>query len=235
MVEFNLPAPYWSYHDRQKLAAQAQGGCMGPRTSPNLMFVLEDKDALARVWAERGSGSFLMRDKRDLEAYVNAYVDAVQKQARTQVEDTESAYSERGGMIVHTFAFTVLPSSGGGGCAMQAAPSEQRQMRYVFVQCFVRRKDAEAVEFRMFCMAPADVYTQLRPEFDYIIGSFRYSGPVADEFFVPSAPQDKVLTPRDAKRSAGGSGGSNYILPVIIAVMLVIWFVMRKRKAASAG
>jgi hypothetical protein len=235
MVEFNLPAPYWSYYDRQKLAAQAQGGCMGPRTSPNVMFVLEHKDAFARVWAERGSRPFLMRDKKDLEAYVNAYVDAVRKQVRAQVEDAKSAYSAQEGMILHTFTFTVLPSAGGGGCAMQTAPAaEQREMRYVFVQCFVRRQDADAVEFRMFCMAPADAYAQLKPEFDYIIGSFRYSGPVADQFFVPNAPQDKVLTPRDAGRSAGGGGGTNYTLPIIIAVILIVWFVMRRRKATPA-
>ena len=75
---------------------------------------------------------------------------------------------------------------------------------------------------------------QLRPEFDYIIGSFRYSGPVAEEFFVPNAAQDKVPTPRAAQRSAGGGGGSNYALPVIIAALVVVWFVMRKRKASSA-
>ncbi len=235
-VEFDLPAPYWKCLDRQALAAQSAGGCQGGgRLPPGLMFMLEDKDALARAQGERNARTFLMRDKKDLEAYVNAYVQAVAKLARSQVEETKPPYQDRGGMIVHEIQFTTTPQSGGtGGCSPQPGAALST-MRYMVVEYFVRRKDADAVEFRLFFMAPADVFDRLKPEFDHIRDSFRLTGPVAEQFFVPDAPANKVLTPKDAARSAGGGSSGNYVLPIVIGVFIIAWFILRRRKPAAAS
>lgn len=236
-VECSLPAPYWSYWDRAKLASQAQGGCGRPGLSPNMMFVLDNKDALARVWAERVPRRFLMRGKDDLETYVRAFGDAIQKQVRGPAREVESAFEEQDGMIVHWFALTMPLSSGTPGCGTRPAAGGQVDVRYVFVQCLVRPKDADAMEFKLFCAAPADVYAKLKPEFDYIIGSFRYTGPVADQFFVPDAPADKVPTAKDAASDAGTAGGglSSYGPLIVLALIVGIWLLMRRRKAAAAA
>lgn len=237
-VECMLPAPYWSYWDRAKLASQAQGGCGRPGTSPNLMFVVDNKDALARVWAERVPRRFLMRGKGDLEAYVNAFVSAIEKQARGPLREVESAYAEQDGMIVHRFAFTMPVGGGAGGCAAQRAPAgEPADARYAFAQYFVRPKDGEALEFKLFCAAPADAYAKLKPEFDYILGSFRYTGPAAEAFFVPDAPASKVPTAKDAARDAGtgGGGGANYTMLLVLGLIIVIWVLMRRRRTTPAA
>lgn len=232
-LEFRLPGEYWEHRDRDSVAAQARGGCGPSRVSPNLLFILQHKDAPASVWCERGPRSFLMRGKDDLETFVNATIGAVRSQVGESVEEVESSYEERDGMILHRLGFTA-PLPAGGGCAPRQAPAEdQPNMRYLSVHYFVRPEGADAMAFKMHCLATEEVFGQLESEFEFIISSLRYTGELAAEFFVPDAPEDKVLTPKEAARAAGAKkGGVNWLLPV--GMIVIIWIMIRRRKKAPA-
>jgi hypothetical protein len=226
-LEFKLPAPYWQHHDPKEMAGRAPGGCAGPRVSPNLLFVLTHKDAAANVWAERLGRPFLMRDKDDLEGYVNAFVEAVARQVG-EVEDLNVSYPQTANPVVHRASF-VAPMRARGGCGPRpAAGAEPQKMRYVFLHYFVRPKDADAMAFKVFCAAEAGLFEELEPEFDFIISSLRYTGEVDAQFFVPEAPEEKVLGPKEAARAAGARSRFSWMLP--IALIMVIWMMMRRKK-----
>ena len=227
--EMKLPAPYWASADRAKLAAQSAGGCGGPRVPPNLMLVLEHKDALARVWCERSERPFLMRNRADLEGFVDAFAETVRKQVGSRLTDSEASYEERDGMIIHTLSF-VMAGRTGGGCAGQPAAGDAPKMRVLVAHYFLRPKDEDAIYWKLSCMAPAEVYGELKGESAYILGSFRHTGDLAAEFFVPDAPQDKLLTAKEGARAAGASGPS-YVWIFLIGLAVVVWLLTRKRKA----
>lgn len=231
-IEFQLPAPYWDYADREQLAARPQGGCAAPRTPQDLLFVLSHKDASALGRFELGPQSFLMRNKDDLETFVAAFTEAIRSQVGDLEEKTES-YPRTENPIVHRLEFTAA-ARGAGGCSMQRQPAgEQPKMRYTLVHYFVRPKGADAMVFKIFCAAPAEVFEELRPEFDFIIASLRYTGDVEAEFFAPDAPEDKVLSAKDAARSAGAARKTNWLLPV--AMILIVWMMLRRRKKAPTA
>jgi len=231
-LELKLPAPYWNYRDRRQLLSTTQGGCARPRIPESLLFVLEHKDALARAWCEKGTRPFLMRDRGDLETFVNGFVEAIRKQVGAAIEDAEAVYQERDGMIVHRWAFTMPVRS--GGCGAQAPAGPQQKMRYVFVQYFVRPKDSDALDFKLLCMAPVEVMAELKPELEYIIGGFRYTGAVAEDFFVPDAPEGKVPGAKGGEQAAGVSGASRYWLLLAVGLIVTVWLLSRRRKKTQA-
>ncbi|MHC4481189.1 MAG: hypothetical protein ACYS1C_09525 [Planctomycetota bacterium] len=225
-LEFKLPAPYWEYFDPKQLAEEAPGGCAAPRTSPNLLFVLNHKDAPANVWCEKLEKPFLMRDKGDLEAFINAFVEGISSQTGG-LEGLEASYTQTGNPIIHRMTFAA-PLRVRGGCGRGARGGEQRKMRYLFVHYFVRPRDSDAMAFKVFCAAPAEVFEPLREEFEFIIGSLSYTGALAEEFFVPDAPENKVLDAEAGRRAAGGGRKFNWLLPV--AIIVLIWIMLRRKK-----
>jgi len=230
-IEFRLPAGYWEYYDPEALAAQAKGGCSGPRVSPDLVFVLNHKDAPANVWCEFGARSFLMRDENDLEAYVDAFKEAIRTQTGEVLEDVSESYEPGEGMILHRFGFTA-PLQARGGCGAPPPVEDAPRMSHLLVHYFIRPAGSDAMALKLFCAAPEDVFADLEREFDFIAESVRYSGELADAFFVPDAPEDKVLSPKAATKAAGAGGrGFNWLLPV--ALIVIIWLMIRRRKQAA--
>ncbi len=234
-LELRLPAAYWDCYDAQKVAAQAGSGCAGPRTSPDLMFVLDHKDAPANVWCEAGSRPFLMRNEDDMEDFVGGFIGAVRAQAGEAMQELESSYDERqGGIILHRLSFSAPVRAGGGCAAPQAPPGDQPAMRYLFVHLFVRPKGEDAIMFKVSCAAPEAVFEELVPEFEFIISSLRYTGEVAPEFFAPDASEDKILSAKDAARAVGGGGaGQPWLL--YVGVVVIVWMVIRRRKKKAAA
>ncbi len=230
-VEVQLPAPYWRHVEPQELAQRGPAGCAPARVPPNLLFLLNHKDALASVWCERIPGTFLMRDRDDLESYLHGFTQTVRGQVRGAIGDVEESWAEREGAIVHEFAFSADPPAG-GGCA-GAAPANAPRMRYRFAHFFVRPPDADARGLKLFAAAPEGSYERIEAELDFIFASFRYTGQTAGEFFVPDAPQEKVLTAEDASRAVGGrSNRTSWLLP--IGLIVIIYLMMRRRKQPAA-
>jgi hypothetical protein len=229
-LEFELPAPYWRAMDNRALAAEAQkapGGCAPPQQVPdNLLFVFTDNDAPVLGRLELAERSFLLRDKAGLEAYVDARMAAIASQVGGSMQEPTSAYTMDRGLITHRIDFTA--GGGGGGCAPGARGGPA--MRYAIVHHFVRPKGADALLFVMYCYAPVDVFERLKPEIDFIIDSFHYTGEVDAEFFALDAPEDKLLTAKDAAK--GKQGGFNWLMPVALAA--IIWLMLRRKKQKPA-
>lgn len=224
-VEFKLPAPYWEYMDNKALSAQARGGCQPPQVPEDLLFVFAHRDAPAGGRLELVERSYLMRDRAALEDYMEARMAALSSQVGGVMQDVETSYKVEPGMITHRVAFSAA-ARGPGGCAPAKAAADAPLMRYVIEHHFVRPEGADALLFTMFSYAPADVFEGLKPEFDLILGSFRYTGETAAEFFAPDAPEDKLLTPADADK--GTRKGSNWMLPV--AMIFIVWMMFRRKK-----
>lgn len=228
-LQIRLPAPYWEALTAQEVARHMQGGCNRGQVPPDLVFVVHDRDALTQVLVTRSDRSFLMRDKNDLEAFEKAFMEAEQKQLGEKASDVESGYEERDGMIVHRFAVTAAPSPG-GGCAMasqrQAAP---QKLRFVFVDYFLRPEGEDALYYRASAAAPLETYQELKPEFDFILANVQFTGKLADQFFAPDAPAEKVPT---AKQAAKSVGGSNPVQGWMLAagMIVVIWLLLRRRR-----
>ena len=231
-LEFTLPGPFWRHMDNQELAAEAQGtpgGCAPPQQVPDgLLFVFTHEDASVLGRVELAQRSFLLRNKASLEEYVDARMTAVGSQVGGAMQDAESSYTTREGLIIHRLDFTVPAGSGGGGCAPAAAGGPAT--RYAIVHQFVRPKGADCLLFVLYCYAPVEVFERLKPEIDSIADSFRYTGELDTTFFAPDAPEEKLLTAQDAAK--GKQGGFNWLMPVGLA--LVIWLMIRRKKEKAA-
>jgi hypothetical protein len=232
-IEFRLPAPYWYYMDQAALAEQMKGGggCAPPQQLPqNVLFVFGHRDAPAVGRLELGPRkAFLMRDKADLESYIDARMSLVTSQTGGILPDVKSEYGERDGMIFHRMDFEAPLKTRGGGCMSAPPPADQPEMRYVIVHYFVRPRDADVLSFMVFCYAQADVYEALEPELESILASVRYTGDVAAEFFEPNAPPEKLLTPEDAQAGQQKKSLLNtMMMPMLLVV--VIWMMFRKKK-----
>lgn len=238
-IALPVPAPYWDVYGRDRMAAGASGGCGGGQIPPDLLCVLSHKDAECWVEVRMMPRTFLMRSKDDLESFVNAITQEVKSQLGEQAKVTEAPnYIGRDDMIVHRMAFEApLRGASGGGCA-PPAPATGKRMTHLLVDCFLRRADGEkdARHYELHCVGASDAFEQLRPEVEAIVAGFRYTGPVmaVDEFYVSDAPEDKLLTPTDARPVGGREGGGRGWLWAVALVMF-IWMLRRRRKPKAAS
>ena len=92
----------------------------------------------------------------------------------------------------------------------------------------MRPKDADALAFKIMCVAPEDAFAELQQEFDFILASLHYAGELDEEFFVPDAPDDKVLSAKDAAQAAGTKKPFSWLMPV--ALIMMVFFMFRRRK-----
>jgi len=227
-IELRLPAAYWDAQTGAQIAAGTPGGCAPTRVSPDLLFVIRHLDALAEIWIIRSEEPFLMRDKNDLEAVVNAFTGAIRDRLGETMSDVESEYEERDGMIIHRFAFTA-PPQGGGGCVPAQPAAEPQKLRFMLVHYFLRPEGEDAIFFRASCRATAETFEALEGEINFILSSLRFTGPVAENFFAPDAPQEKLLTAdKAAKAVRRPSGVQGWMLA--IGMMVIIWMLLRRRK-----
>jgi len=226
-----LPAPYWLAITRMDMMQQGGGGCAAQRAPENLLFVCQHKDAPVQIAFIRGNEPFLMRNRDDLEAFVNGLVQAIQKQGRGAIADLQTEYREQNAMIVHRMEFTA--PAGGAGCAGAGANQQGERVTVMFVEYFVRPEGLDALHFRTMCAAPASVFDRFRPEVEGILSSVRYQDEVAADFFVPDAPEERVPTSKDAARAASTRQGSS--MWMLVAVVAVSWFLLRRRKKAQSG
>ncbi|MFW6118705.1 MAG: hypothetical protein ACOC7S_00055 [Planctomycetota bacterium] len=233
-IEFRLPAPYWDHEDRQDLAERISGGCMGRQLPPGLLHVATHQDAGAFVQLNEGSRRFLMRNREDLETFVNGTVQAVTDQISKSGEVLSTEWQERNGMIIHRFSFKAAVGGGGGCMAPGGGGGEQRTMRWLFVDIFLRPEGEDAVNYQMRCMAPDEAFEALRPEIDFIVSSFHYTGTLAEEFFVPDATADKVPTAEEAAESVKGDGGLPTWL-MLGGLFIVIWMLLRRKKEKASA
>jgi hypothetical protein len=232
-LELRAPAAYWEAQTGKEIAQKLQGGC-GQQVPPDLVFVLQHRDAPAQVIITRSAKPFLMRNKDDLEAFEQGFMKAVKERVSGQVSDEESGYEERDGMVIHRYALTATPSAGGGGCAMAAqSAGPPQKLRFVFVDYFLRPQGEDAVFYRAGCRAFAETYEKMKPEFDSVLSSIHFTGKLADQFFDPAAPVDKVPTAKQAAKEFGGGGGSSSPITAMMlagALVLAIWLIWRRRK-----
>jgi len=231
-VELRLPAAYWQYYDPERLASENRG-CAGRRVPPHLVFILRHKDAPATVWCESTPRTFLMRNKDDLETFVNAFVDTIRAQVGEDISDVSASYERRDGAIVHGFQFSASVSGPPGCNASRPQAPKGPRMHYLFTHIFVRPKDSDAFAYKVFCTAPEAAYKELRPEFDFIVANVRYSGETAEQFFVPDAPEEKVLSAEDAAKMASPRK-SSYAWLLLIVLAIIVWRMMRKKKERPA-
>ena len=233
---FRLPAPYWQCYSHEELAAQMQGGgCGGQQVPPLLLYLAGHKDAPAQALIYDGVRPYLMRDQDELEAFVDAIVDDLKQRLRANVQVIESKYTERDGMIIHRSEFTAIPGGGGSPCgALPGSSSEPQVTHCLLMNYFVHPKGEDARYLQLFCLAPDEVYQELKPEIEFLSSSVRYTGETAQEFFTPDAAEEKVLRAEDAKQAAGRGQSkiSGSLLP--IAAIVMIWLLLRRRKKNAA-
>jgi hypothetical protein len=231
-LELTLPAPYWSAQTGEELAQDVPGGCAAQQPSPNLLFVLRHKDALAEAWIVRAENTFLMRDRNDLEQFVGGFADALRSQLGEDAPKLETAFSERDDMIIHRISVTT--SGGGtGGCAAPGQGGEAPAVRALIVDFFVRPEGEEATYFRASCRAPAETFAELETEFESILNSIRFTGQTAPNFFQPDAAVERVPTAEQAaKEVKGGRGSYSWILTA--GLIMAIWLLLRPRRKKEA-
>ncbi len=232
-IEFRLPAPYWDHEDRQQLADRVSGGLFGRELPPGLLHVATHKDAGAFVQINEGGRRFLMRNREDLETFVSGTVQAITEQIDRTGEVLVTDWDERDGMIIHRFSFRAQVRGGDGCMAPEAGQDEPQAMRWLFVDFFMRPEGEDAVNFQMRYVAPDEVYEALIPELDFIESSFHYTGPLAEEFFVPDAPAERVPTAGEAAEAVADEGGLPTWL-LLLGVGVVIWMLMKRKKEQPA-
>lgn len=226
-LEVTLPAPWWEFVGRQALEQQARGGgCGGGSLPPEVLWAVGHKDALCTVRCRREYDGFLMRDQDGLKGFMDARIDAIRKGAGKEAEEMtgidQAGWSQRGGMWVHRFALEV------------SAAGDKRIVQ-LYVHHFLRpgEGDGNAVLFALNCLASRQAFDELQPELATILGSFRYTGSAAEEFFVPDAPEEKLLTTGDADRGLTQPRRFTWIYPALI--VLVVWAILRRPRTKRSA
>ncbi len=233
-IRFRLPGEWWEHYDRQELAGRLEGGCAGGRLPEELLHAAGHKDARAQVLLFRGGKRFLMRDRDDLETFVNATVQTLTQRMGGAGQVHENAYVEDppGGMIVHRFAFSA-PLRGGGGCGGMGQAGPELMLRYLFVDYFVRPAGRDARNFQIRCFAPEELWPDIGVEIESVVSSFRYTGTTAEGFFVPDAPEEKVLSAEQVAKSVEGrSPFPTWLL--VAGLIFVVWLLLRRKRRAAA-
>jgi hypothetical protein len=233
-LRITLPAPYWKLVRSEELAPQpGAGGCgAGQRVDPKEVCRISNPDAPTQIVIVQGASGFLMRNEDDLEAYVDAFTGALRDQLRNaEVEVVPGQpFEQRPGVIVHRWEIKATHPAR-GGCTGPAAPATRA--RYIFTSYFIRPQGEDAIEYRLIAVAREEEFADLAPELRAILGGLAYTGPVAEEFFVPDAPQDKVPTPQQATEGLERKK-SGWMMAVFLVVLVYI-FLRGRRKQHPQG
>jgi hypothetical protein len=231
-LRLKKPAPYWEQMTPEELTEQAPGGCVPAQTPPNLLLVLNHRDAPVVLGVLRGGDTFLMRNRDDLEAYVDGLTQPIRQQLGEEAE-IETEFSRRNGMPVHRVSFTASAGAAGGGCA-PAQQGQQQELQFIIVDYFIRPADGDATYFRISCRGEDGAFEDVRNEVEFILASVEYTGDLAEDFFVPDAPDEKVPTAEQAAEAAGGGGETQWGWMLAAGMIVVIWFLLRKRGKKQA-
>jgi len=222
---FSIPGAYWEYKTASQVASQAAGGgpgCAGrqPAVTSSLLLGVNNKDARGMASLERLPQRFLMRGKDDLRAFVDARLEALRQRAGGAVDAPLSEFEERDGMIVHRAVFS--------------ASAESQGQQFILVNYFVRPKGEDAYMYQLACMAMAEDYGELEEDFEHMIAGFRFTGEVAEAFFDPNAPPEKLPSAElpAAPRSPCGGGASGMLFAAVF--VFLIYSLLKRRAAARA-
>ena len=220
-VEVALPARYWEYRDRAALAQDVQrGGCGGGQLPEEVVWEIRHKDAECSILCLRTPRSFLLRGRSDLEAFMDARVEAIRGEEADGVEVVEApGWSESHGVLVHRVAFRSV--------------NQPRELTFLLVDYFLRRADGaqDCLHFSLSCGAAPDVFDQLKPEIEAVVASFRYTGPIADSVYSPDAPEDRLLRPEDATGGVRRQSWTRWVWPPLL--LAAAWFLLRRRRRAA--
>lgn len=222
----SLPAPYWETKTPGQVTAQqgrsGGGGCTPGRQVPqSLMLVMRNKDARAAASLELKPERFRMRGREDLEDYVAKRNQMVVEQSRGAFEAGKPSYKDRDGMIVHRTTFT---SSGKGD-----------EQKYVLVDYFVRPEGEKARVYQLACIATAAGFARLQPDYEHIIGSFRYTGPIAEGLFTPEASPEDLPEVKERGGLLSRCGGSSSGMFVAMAAVFIVYMILRRRGEKSGA
>lgn len=217
----SLPAPYWETKTSGQISAESGGGgggCAPGRQVPeSLMLVMRNQDARAAASLELKPERFRMRGRQDLDDYLARRNKMVTDQGGRP--DGEGQISERDGMIVHRISFT---SSGRGG-----------EQKYVLVDYFVRPEGKKARVYQLACIATPEGYERLKPDFEHIINSFRFTGEAAEGFFTPDASPAELPEVEDQGGPLSRCGGGTSGMFIAMAVVFIIYMFFRRRGEKS--
>ncbi len=214
----SLPGAYWQCKTASRMASEVPArGCSGAGGAmpPGLLLVVQNKDAPAVASLELLPERFLMRGRADLENYMEQRHRLLKERGGAAVEFGPSSYSERDGMIIPRATFTVSARDQG--------------QKYLLVHFFVRPKGEDARIYQLACIALEGDFERLREDFEHIAASFRFTGQVAAEFFVPDAPAERLPTARQpSSRVPACGGGYVGMLFAMLIVFAVYWMIRRR-------
>jgi hypothetical protein len=236
-----LPAPYWEFRNRQELARamEENQGCGGsPDMMEELVWGMRHKDAPVQMQCLESSYRFLLRDEAGLEDFINERLEFVMAQLGESVDLLDRGFvgeGDPGNPVVHSVSFDVPAQAGSAGGCGQQPPEQDQGPGYVvvLVDFFVRPKGQDLIRYELRCYAPKDAYEDLKEEIEFILGSVEYQGELADGFFAPDAPDDKLPGEEEVEESPGGGGKMGFMVAAF--VIAVIWMIMRRRKSGTEG
>lgn len=227
-LRLRLPARYWRTMTREEIAEQARGGCGAPQVPERLLLLLRHRDA--QVWLQvwRHAEGFQMRSRDNLERAEKEVTTKIKGQFGDDVPEIKTDHERRDGIIIYRHSYTAI-SRGQTGCAAGGdGQGKPQQIHVLIADHYVRPADGDATLFRIRALAPAETYAALRPEVEFILSSIEYEGEPAADFFVPDAPEEKLLSPEEISEQPGGGG--NYGWLIAAGAVMVVWFLLRRRK-----
>lgn len=218
--KLSLPATYWECKTPEELKGQggsATGGCSpGGGMPEGLLLVVRNQDTRAAASLELKKERFRVQGKEDLEEYLEERQSKFMERGSFEVE--ESGYEEGDGIIVHR---TTLSTTG-----------EEADQKYILVDFFVRPEDQKARAYQLVCISTPDNFDRVEDDFEYIINSFEYTAPVADNFFTPGASPEELPEVEEQTNPLGGCGGqySGMFLAMVAVFFVYMFFRTRSKK-----
>jgi len=222
-----IPAPYWRFKTPRQLReqrSQSLGGCApGGGVPENLLLLIENKDAHgAGASLKRFEHGFRLRDNRDLRDYIARKENAVLDQMEGAGERTGSETIIQDGMAVYKAYYTF---------------SEKGHDIHVIMASFLARPPGEdVIVFEMQAFALDRWYDLLKEDLRSLINNFNYTGAVADQFFDPNAPEEKLPFTGDGTSQPPPPFLKH--LPwlfVAAAAGLTIYMVLKRKRDGSAA
>lgn len=219
--QLRLPALYWECKSPEQLAQERGGGggalgCSSGQNVPSsLLLVARNKDAQAVASLELKGNRFRVRGKPDLEEYVDKRQEKMMKQGGGAFNVDSSQYTQRDGMIIHKTTFSATQNKG--------------RQKYFLVDFFVRPEGQRVRVYRLACVATPDVYERLKLDFQQIVGSFRYTGELADSLFTPDASPAELPSVEKTDGGTSRCGGQYSGMIVAMGIVFLLYMFFRRR------
>ncbi len=188
----------------------------------SMLLMIENKDAHGTgVSLEKLPHRFMLRDKSDLRDYVARQENAVLAQMEEKGDLVDSHIEILDEMVVYKSFYEFI--------------EQDQDLRVILANYFVRPPQQDIIVFQLQAFALNEWYDLLEQDLKAMAGGFSYTGRVAEEFFQPDAPEEKLPSAHFERSGSPPQCGGNISSIIFVCFSAIAVFLIFKKKSRGSA